>query len=80
MNNLERYDAAFATALNIPLEEVSDKLAFNVIPSWDSIGQMVLVSSIEDAFDIVFEPEDIFAFDSYRKGMDILSASYGIAF
>jgi acyl carrier protein len=77
---MRKYQEAFASALNIDIADVNEKLAYGTIPSWDSIGQMILVSSIEDAFNIEFNPTDILAFDSYQKGIELLSASYEIAF
>ncbi len=80
MDNTCKYKEAFATALNIDVNDVHERLAYGTIPAWDSIGQMILVSSIEDAFNIELSPGDILAFDSYENGIKILGASYGIAF
>ena len=80
MGNAEKYDAAFATGLNIDPSEVNETLAFESIPAWDSIGQMVLISTIEESFGIEFNPDDILNFKSYENGKTILSQSYGIEF
>ena len=38
-----------------------------------------MIAQIEDAFDIMFETEDIIDFNSYDKGKELL-AKYGIEF
>lgn len=40
--------------------------------SWDSVGHMMLITSLEDAFGIEIETDDVLAFDSYRQGLEIL--------
>jgi acyl carrier protein len=40
---------------------------------WDSVGHMTLIATIEDAFEISMDTEDIIDFASYDKGREILS-------
>ncbi len=42
------------------------------IGAWDSVGHMELITSLEDAFDIMFDMEDILAFTSYDEGVQLL--------
>lgn len=72
MTNMEKYRDAFKEALEIDDELLTDELAFDSIPEWDSVGHMRLMASIEDAFDIMFETEDIMDFGSMGKGKEIL--------
>lgn len=78
MNNLERYKAAFKTALQIE-ESVIEGLVYQGVDSWDSVGHMNLVAELEDEFDIMMETDDIIDFSSYEKGIEILG-KYGIEF
>ena len=48
-------------------------LEYQGVPSWDSVGHMGLISEIEDAFDIQFETDDIVDFNSYEKGIELLT-------
>ena len=41
---------------------------------------MGLVASLEDAFDIMMDTDDIIDLSSYEKGMEILSKNYDINF
>ena len=79
MSNLEKYKRAFIESLEVT-EDVLDNLSYQDIPSWDSVGHMTLVAALEEVFDIMFSTEDIIDLNSYKKGMEILSASYSVKF
>ena len=76
MTNLEKYNNSFIDALEIS-EDSLDGLVYQAIPQWDSVGHMGLIASLEDAFDIMMDTEDIIDFSSYEKGKEILK-KYGI--
>ena len=78
MANKEKYNNVFIENLDVK-EEQLDALKYQDVPQWDSVGHMTLVSELEDAFDIQFETDDIVDFNSYQKGMEILS-KYGVEF
>ena len=72
MSNLEKYKKAFVSSLNINEGAFNDKLTYNEIPEWDSIGHMSLISALEDEFSISIETDDIVDFSSYIRGIEIL--------
>jgi acyl carrier protein len=72
MKNKEKYQDIFIKALSIDKKKFSEKLKYNDIPEWDSIGHMTLVSALEDGFKISFETDDIIDFSSFKKGIEIL--------
>lgn len=78
-NNEERLKKAFAAGLSIPLEKISDTLAFKECPTWDSIAHMALVAAIDTEFDTMMETDDIINMSSFKKAKEILS-KYGITF
>jgi acyl carrier protein len=47
-------------------------MQFNTAVEWDSVAHMQLIAVIENAFDIMFEMDDIVEFSSYNKGKEIL--------
>ena len=47
------------------------------IEKWDSVAHMGLISELEEAFDIMFDTDDIINFTSYTCGIDLLK-KYGI--
>lgn len=77
MTNLEKYNQAFAQALDIAETEVNESLEYQGIASWDSIGHMELISQLEDAFGIMMDTDDIVDLSSYNVGKQIL-AKYDI--
>lgn len=79
MNNLEKYNNIFKEVLQVE-EDQLPTLKFRECENWDSVGYMMLVSSIEEAFDIRLSDDDAMDFNSYESGMEILSNSYGIKF
>ena len=79
MTNEEKYLNVFTTTFEID-EETAKALKYQQIPAWDSVGHMGLMAAIEDAFDIMMEPDDIIDFSSYEKGKEILSTKYDIDF
>ena len=72
MTNLEKYRNAFFEGLEMSPEEVNDSLEYQGVPQWDSVGHMALIASLEDAFGIMMDTDDIIDFSSYKKGIEIL--------
>lgn len=72
MSNLEKYRNAFVEGLGISEDQV-DGLTFQSIPEWDSVGHMGLIAALEEAFDIVFDTDDIVDLSSFEKGKEILA-------
>jgi len=79
MSNKEKYDDAFIESFSIDVNKLNEKLEYNSIESWDSIGHMQMIAELEDSFEIELEMDDMINFSSYNKGMEIL-AKYGIEF
>ncbi|MBC8037230.1 MAG: acyl carrier protein [Rhizobiales bacterium] len=50
-------------------------LKYRGIPAWDSIGHMQLVASIETAFDVMLETDQVIEMSSFDKALEILSAN-----
>ncbi len=72
MSNLDLYKQTFISSLSIDEKVFSEKLEYNEIPEWDSIGHMTLMSGLEESFGITLETDDIIDFSSYKKGKQIL--------
>lgn len=72
MSNLEKYNAAFLEAFSLEPEQLQSDLAYQSVPTWDSVGHMGMIAALEEAFDIMMEMEDIIDFSSYIKGKEIL--------
>lgn len=79
MDNKAKYNQAFTETFEIGEDKLAG-LKYTEIPAWDSVGHMGLIAAIEDAFDIMMETDDIIDFNSYEKGMEILSEKYDVEF
>jgi len=77
MDNLELYNQAFIETFEIGPDEV-EALEYQSITAWDSVGHMMLMAALEEAFDIMMDIDDIIDFASYVKGKEILS-KYDVA-
>tara|TARA_B100000035_G_C20934822_1_gene524748 strand:+ start:300 stop:536 length:237 start_codon:yes stop_codon:yes gene_type:complete len=71
MSNLEKYKKAFSETFEIDIKEV-EKLEYQSIDNWDSIGHMTLMSNLENEFSITLDTDDIIDFSSFKKGKEIL--------
>jgi len=45
----------------------------NDIDEWDSLGQIMLVQAIEEAFEVSFELDELLNFDSVKNIIEILT-------
>ena len=70
-SNLIKYKKAFIDTFSVEEKDL-DKLEYQSIENWDSIGHMTLMSSIDEAFEMTFETDDIIEFSSFSKGKEIL--------
>ena len=77
MTNLKKLNQIFCEVFSA--EETALNSEFNScnVEGWDSVHQLSLTSSIEDAFDIMLDAEDIMEFTSYDNAKAIL-AKYDI--
>jgi len=77
-NNLKTYEQIFTETFSLN-KDALEKLEYNQIEQWDSIGHMTLISELEDKFSISMETDDIIDFSSFKKGKEILK-KYKILF
>jgi len=79
MTNNDKLIHAFSDALGIDAGLVKDSLRYQSIPEWDSISHMVLISRIEEAFDVSIDTDDVIDMSSVAKAKEILN-KYKVAF
>lgn len=73
MNNLEKLNNIFAEVFSVDVSVLGAEFDNKHVEGWDSVRQLSLTTSIEDAFDIMLDPEDILDFTSYENAKTILS-------
>lgn len=76
MSNREKYNLAFTETFMVEAKDLLD-LKYQDIGGWDSVGHMVLMTALEEAFGIEMDIDDIIGFSSYEVGQSIL-AKYNV--
>jgi acyl carrier protein len=79
MLNKSKYDSIFIEVFGINQMELTDELGYLSVPSWDSVGHMILVGELEDTFGIMLEMNDIIDLKSYKIGIETMK-KYGVEF
>ncbi len=79
MDNKQKYDEIFVEIFEVEPEELTEEFTFKAVEAWDSLTHLTLISELEDAFEVMFETDDILHFGGYENGMKILE-KYGVEF
>ena len=56
---MEAPETLVARVLGIAENRVTDELAFQSIPQWDSMNHMNLILAIEESYDVEIDPDTI---------------------
>jgi len=72
MKNKAKYIEVFIKSFSLDKKKFNEKIKYNDIPEWDSIGHMTFMSDLEEAFKISIDTDDIIDFSSFKKGIQIL--------
>ena len=59
MSTEEKVIKIIAKSLELEVNKIDEDTAIGDFPNWDSMGQLIIISSLEKEFDIKFDPEDI---------------------
>ena len=59
MNTEEKIIKIIADSIEVEVNKIDEDTAIGDFPNWDSMGQLVIITSLEKEFDIKFDPEDI---------------------
>lgn len=70
---MEKYKEIFMSVLELTEEDLKENLTREESEKWDSLAHVTLIAEIEEAYEIMFDPEDILSFDSYEAGKELLS-------
>lgn len=79
MENNQKLVNSFHEALGINVSLIVESLAYQAVPEWDSISHMILISQLEEDFNVSFETDDVIDMSSFAKAKEILT-KYGISF
>lgn len=73
MTNREKFNNAFVEVFGVEESALNDTFAKENVDSWDSVHQLNIIAILEEAFDIMFDPEDIMELTSYEKGLALMA-------
>ncbi len=59
-----------ARVLNVDIGVITDTLSSGDIPQWDSVGNLAIISTIEQELSVEFPLEDLFDLTSVRSIID----------
>ena len=59
MNTQEKIIKIIADSIEVEVNKIDEDTAIGDFPKWDSMGQLIIITSLEKEFDIKFDPEDI---------------------
>ena len=59
-----------ARLLNVDLGVITDTLSSGDIPEWDSVGNLAIISTIEQELEVEFPLEDLFDLTSVKSLVD----------
>jgi len=79
VDNQQKLVQSFVQALGIGAEQVTDELTYNTIKEWDSTAHMILISELENTFDVMLDTDDIIDMSSVGKAKEILT-KYDVQF
>ena len=65
IEQIEKIETIFLNIMGIDLDELSDDIAYNSHPSWDSLKHLQLIANLETEFDIEFDMDDVIAMENY---------------
>lgn len=71
METFEKVVEIIAGICDVQKNEINEKSTIGDFPAWDSVGHLTILSSVEEAFDISFEPEEMMELEDVK---DIVAA------
>ncbi|MBO2524436.1 MAG: hypothetical protein CW341_01860 [Bacteroidetes bacterium] len=74
MDTLEKVIEIVASTCEVEKSEVSEKSMVGDFPAWDSVGHLTILSNVEEAFDISFEPEEMMEIEDVKDIVDAVNA------
>lgn len=70
---MDKLNEIFTSVFGVGVEKLGPDFSRCNVANWDSVRQLSLTNGIEDAFDIMLDPEDILACTSYDAAKQILT-------
>lgn len=66
MDYIEKTKEIIASVLKLPVEQLDVEAEMTDIERWDSLRNLMIISRLEEYFDLMFPPDDIFDLTSVK--------------
>lgn len=63
-----------AEICSVEVSEVNENSTVGDFPQWDSVGHLSILSQVEEAFDISFEPEEMMEMEDVKDIVEAVNA------
>jgi len=73
-DTLAKVQKSFESAFGIDPQTVTIESTPADIPEWDSMGHVVLASSLESAFGLTFEVEELMEMEDVKKIVEVVES------
>ena len=70
---LAKVQEAFKSAFDIDPSSVTMETTANDVPLWDSVGHLSLASSLEEAFGVTLDVDDLMEMESVREIVRVIT-------
>ncbi len=70
----EQLKEAFATALDLEVEEIEENCSQDDLEDWDSLGHLNLISEIEKTFKVKITMDEVMEMTSYVKVKKVVNS------
>ncbi len=74
MDVLEKVIEIVATTCDVATSDVNENSSVGDFPAWDSVGHLSILSNVEEAFDISFEPEEMMDIEDVKDIVDAVNS------
>ncbi|MCR5550228.1 MAG: acyl carrier protein [Bacteroidales bacterium] len=74
MDTLEKVIEIVASTCEVEMSEVTENSMVGDFPAWDSVGHLTILSSVEEAFDISFEPEEMMEIEDVKDIVNMVQS------
>jgi acyl carrier protein len=69
----DRLKEAFATALDLEIDEIAEDCTQETLEDWDSLGHLNLISEIEKTFKVKLTMDEVMEMTTYSKVKEVVS-------
>lgn len=76
-NSMTKVQGAFRAAFDVDPQSITLETKPGDIPAWDSMGHVALVSSLEQAFGVTFDVDEVMEMENVRQIVKILERKIG---